>query len=60
MRRENARLYLRHCERSEAIHGAAKKVRVDCFAALAMTWIGRSVLAAFARNDGERCAVTTL
>jgi len=26
----------RHCERSEAIHGAASK-KLDCFAALAMT-----------------------
>jgi hypothetical protein len=27
----------RHCERSEAIHSAAKKVKMDCFAPLAMT-----------------------
>jgi hypothetical protein len=36
------RRFIRHCERSEAIHGAARKkvkVRVDCFVAslLAMT-----------------------
>src|SRR6185312_4686859 len=29
----------RHCERSEAIHPSAGR-DVDCFAALAMTWIG--------------------
>jgi hypothetical protein len=38
--RENAKLYPRHCERSEAIHSAACG-DVDCFAALAMTRIGR-------------------
>src|ERR1700740_1077270 len=35
----------RHCERSEAIHAATKE-RVDCFAALAMTWIHFRILAA--------------
>src|ERR1700685_4679915 len=34
--------YSRHCERSEAIHGAAKQVRMDCFVAYAP------------RNDVER------
>src|SRR6266542_3442728 len=39
VRRENANLYPRHCERSEAIH--LSPIRdVDCFASLAMTWIG--------------------
>jgi len=41
VRREIAKLYQRHCERSEAIHSAACG-DVDCFAALAMTWRGRS------------------
>jgi len=52
--RENAKLYPRHCERSEAIH-ASTRGKMDCFrlrspsyggqvAALAMTWRGRSVL----------------
>jgi hypothetical protein len=36
MRRESAKLFPRHCERSEAIHRAAKRM-MDCFAALAMT-----------------------
>ena len=39
-RRENAKLYHRHCERSEAIHSAACR-DVDCFAPLAMTRMGR-------------------
>src|SRR5690349_15827454 len=34
----------RHCERSEAIHRAASK-EMDCFAALAMTWICLRILA---------------
>jgi hypothetical protein len=29
----------RHCERSEAIHPSARVVTMDCFAALAMTWL---------------------
>jgi hypothetical protein len=29
----------RHCERSEAIHLSVHEVTMDCFAALAMTWI---------------------
>jgi hypothetical protein len=33
---ENAKLYPRHCERSEAIHPSASRA-MDCFAALAMT-----------------------
>src|SRR4051794_38978165 len=33
-----AAAFQRHCERSEAIHSAASG-EVDCFAALAMTWI---------------------
>ena len=52
VRRENATLYQRHCERSEAIHSAACG-DVDCFVASlpcanasrlsqAMTWEGRS------------------
>ena len=36
MRREIAKLYQRHCERSEAIHPSACRA-MDCFAALAMT-----------------------
>jgi hypothetical protein len=35
--RENAKLYSRHCERSEAIHRHLTHGRMDCFAALAMT-----------------------
>ena len=35
-RREIAKLYPRHCERSEAIH-ASTCGTMDCFAALAMT-----------------------
>jgi hypothetical protein len=38
VRRENAKLYQRHCERSEAIHGAAKR---------------KNGLLRFARNDVE-------
>ena len=34
-RREIAKLYPRHCERSEAIH--APLADMDCFASLAMT-----------------------
>jgi len=41
--RENAKLYPRHCERSDAIHLSACRA-MDCVAALAMTWRGRSVL----------------
>jgi hypothetical protein len=37
MRREIAKLYQRHCERSEAIYLSACRA-MDCFAALAMTW----------------------
>ena len=36
-RREIAKLYQRHCERSEAIHVSTCGA-MDCFAALAMTW----------------------
>src|SRR6187399_2775357 len=36
-RREMAKLYPRHCERSEAIHLSTCRA-MDCFAALAMTW----------------------
>src|SRR6266542_2198122 len=36
IRRENAKSYPRHCERSEAIH-LSTCVAMDCFAALAMT-----------------------
>src|SRR6266516_215732 len=32
-----ARLFPRHCERSEAIHLSEQEVTMDCFAALAMT-----------------------
>jgi hypothetical protein len=35
MRREIAKPYPRHCERSEAIHRAAQKERMECFAELA-------------------------
>jgi hypothetical protein len=42
--RECETLSSRHCERSEAIHRAAKEVRMDCFALLAMTWIGHGIL----------------
>jgi hypothetical protein len=35
--RRPGRRLKRHCERSEAIHRATQEVRVDCFAALAMT-----------------------
>jgi hypothetical protein len=41
MRRENAKLYPRHCERSEAIHCHRMHRKMDCFAALAMTLKGR-------------------
>ena len=34
-RRENAKLYPRHCERSEAIHHLHLRATMDCFAALA-------------------------
>jgi hypothetical protein len=36
-RREIAKLYPRHCERSEAIHCHLTHGKMDCFAALAMT-----------------------
>ena len=48
MRREIAKLYPRHCERSEAIHLSACRA-MDCFAALAMTRKRRGVL------DPYRC-----
>jgi hypothetical protein len=35
--------FLRHCERSEAIHLSAREVTMDCFASLAMTRISRGV-----------------
>ena len=51
-RREIAKLYRRHCERSEAIHLTTCRA-MDCFAALAMT----GERAGFApRNDGENCS----
>jgi hypothetical protein len=50
LRREIAKLYQRHCERSEAIHRCTC-CTVDCFATLAMTWIGRGV------PDTPTCAV---
>jgi hypothetical protein len=50
LRREIAKLYQRHCERSEAIHRCTC-CTVDCFASLAMTWIGRGV------PDTPTCAV---
>src|SRR3954467_6745219 len=34
-------LSCRHCERSEAIHGASAR-KMDCFAALAMTGVARA------------------
>jgi hypothetical protein len=34
--------FLRHCERSEAIHLSMREVTMDCFASLAMTGMGRS------------------
>src|SRR5215208_2709476 len=37
MRREIAKSYHRHCERSEAIH-LSTCCAMDCFASLAMTW----------------------
>jgi len=37
MRRENAKVYPRHCERSEAIHAHLARGKMDCFASLAMT-----------------------
>jgi hypothetical protein len=43
MRREIVNLYLRHCERSDAIHLSPRR-DVDCIAALAMTWMGRGAL----------------
>src|SRR3954447_16981382 len=51
-RRENAKVYPRHCERGciGVIASAARqstlpyKERLDCFATLAMTWIGRGML----------------
>src|SRR6266508_2593217 len=46
----------RHCERSEAIHLTAREVTMDCFAALAMTWIQfRSLAALIARGLHLRC-----
>jgi hypothetical protein len=33
----------RHCERSEAIHCHLLHAKMDCFASLAMTWIGHGV-----------------
>jgi hypothetical protein len=42
-RREKAKLYPRHCERSEAIHYHLVQRKMDCFASLAMTLKGRSV-----------------
>ena len=47
-RREKVRScfkYLRrHCERSEAIHGAARKEEWIASLSLAMTWISRRIL----------------
>jgi len=40
MRRENAKVYPRHCERSEAIHAHLARGKMDCFASLAMTALG--------------------
>jgi hypothetical protein len=37
MRREIAKSYPRHCERSEAIHCHLARGKMDCFAPLAMT-----------------------
>jgi hypothetical protein len=42
-RREIAKLYQRHCERSEAIHLSTCGA-MDCFASLAMTWLDHGVL----------------
>jgi hypothetical protein len=46
MRREIAKLYPRHCERSEAIHRHRVYGKMDCFALLAMTvpWLRMTVL----------------
>src|SRR3954468_3654534 len=54
MRRENAKLYPRHCERSEAIHCLLVHRKMDCFAALAMTWADRSPLARMICGIGDR------
>jgi hypothetical protein len=43
-RREKAKSYPRHCERSEAIHCHLVRGKMDCFTALAMTLIGRGAL----------------
>ena len=40
--RECEAVSTRHCERSEAIHCHLVHGKMDCFAALAMTWMGRS------------------
>jgi hypothetical protein len=50
-RRETAKPYHRHCERSEAIHCHLMRGKMDCFASLAMTRRDRYAL----RQRGEGC-----
>src|SRR4051812_11938048 len=45
--------YPRHCERSEAIHRAAKKARMDCFVASAPRNDGRYSFAVSRRDAPE-------
>jgi hypothetical protein len=52
-RREIAKLYPRHCERSEAIHCHLIHRKMDCFASLAMT----ASTAAPKQNGGNYPAV---
>jgi len=56
-RRENAKLYPRHCERSEAIHLSACRT-MDCFAALAMTWRELASLHPLPEKPAERSVST--
>ena len=51
-RRESAKLYPRHCERSEAIHLSTGRA-MDCVAALAMTGEARHSAASTGEGTGR-------
>ena len=55
-RRESAKLYPRHCERSEAIHLSTCRA-MDCFAALAMT--GEARHSAVSKGEAYRPGTTS-
>ena len=57
--RECETVSTRHCERSEAIHLSPRRA-MDCFAALAMTWMGRCLLNTRTRGHNNLDCTNTI